>query len=166
MSFNPPKTPNSDANFNEILDSLLFQSFLNRAHPHPSNTNSGSSTNDLLSTVLSPSLPLIPSSPHGPDEIASSSNGPDESRLGYVAMEEAKVEEKILRIINSGDGDLLRPNSGQPVTIGGHSICVGFRDEMGSEYRVWEWHGHVSTRDEDNCYSLEYIFGNYFEKRR
>ncbi|RWR81664.1 FK506-binding protein 5-like protein [Cinnamomum micranthum f. kanehirae] len=166
MSFNPPKTPNSDANFNEILDSLLFQSFLNRAHPHPSNTNSGTSTNDLLSTVLTPSLPLISSSPHGPDEIASSSNGPDESRLGYVAMEEAKVEAKIVRIIHSGDGDLLRPNSGQPVTIGGHSICVGFRDEMGSEYRVWEWHGHVSTRDEENCYSLEYIFGNYFEKRR
>ncbi|RWR81651.1 hypothetical protein CKAN_01034200 [Cinnamomum micranthum f. kanehirae] len=129
------------------------------------NTNSGSGTNDLLSTVLTPSLPLISSSPHGPDEIASSSNGPDESRLGYVAMEEAKVEAKIVRIINSGDEDLLRPNSGQPVTIGGHSICVGFRDEMGSEYRVWEWHGHVSTRDEDNRYSLEYIFGNYFEKR-
>ncbi|RWR81659.1 FK506-binding protein 5-like protein [Cinnamomum micranthum f. kanehirae] len=166
MSFNRTGTPNSDANFNEILDGLLFQSFLNRTHPHPSNTNTGSSTNDILSTVLTPSLPLISSSPHGPDEISSSPNGPDESRLGYVAGEEAKVEAQIVETIHSGDIDLLRPNSGKPVTIGGHNISVGFHDEMGSEHRVWEWHGHVLTRDEDNRYSLEYIFGNYFEKTR
>ncbi|XXG66228.1 hypothetical protein AAC387_Pa05g3753 [Persea americana] len=56
-------------------------------------------------------------------------------------------------------------NSGQPITIGGHNISVSFRDEVGSEHRVWEWHSHVLTPDEDNCYSLEHIFGNYFEKR-
>ena len=166
MSSSHPKAQNSDMNVNDTFDNLLLQSFLNRMHPNPPDTHAGSSTNDLLSTVLTPSLPLISPSPHGPDEIYSSPNGPDDSALGYVAKEEAKVEAVIVRIIQSGDIDLLRPNSGKPVTIGGHNICVGFRDEMGSEYRVWEWHGHVLTRDEDNRYSLEYIFGNYFEKRR
>ncbi|RWR81657.1 FK506-binding protein 5-like protein [Cinnamomum micranthum f. kanehirae] len=163
MSFNHPKTPNSNANFNDTFDSLILQSFLNRMHPNHSNTNTSS---NVISTVLTQSLPLISTPPNGPDEISSSPNDPDESRLGYVAREEAKVEAEIVHTIHSGETDALRPNSGKPITIGGHNICVGFNEEMGSEYRVWEWHGHVLTRDEENCYSLEYIFGNYFEKRR
>ncbi|KAE9447829.1 hypothetical protein C3L33_20268, partial [Rhododendron williamsianum] len=49
------------------------------------------------------------------------------------------------------------------VTVNEHHICVGFHRDAGSEYRVWEWHGHVMLFDEENGYSPEYIYGNYFE---
>lgn len=59
---------------------------------------------------------------------------------------------------------MLKPNSGQAVAIGEHHICVGFHEEMGSDYRVWEWHGHIMLFDEENGYTPEYIYGNYFER--
>ncbi|RWR81656.1 hypothetical protein CKAN_01034700 [Cinnamomum micranthum f. kanehirae] len=49
---------------------------------------------NLLSTVLTPSLPLISSSPN---------DSRDESGLGYVAKQEAKVEGVVIRTILSGD---------------------------------------------------------------
>ena len=165
MSSNPTQIPNSDMTLSDAFDNLLLESFLNRIHHNPSNLNTGSNMDHLLSTILTPSLPLISSPPSGLDEISSMPNGPDEPGLGYVAKEEAKVEAEIVCTILSGNMDLLQPNSGQPVMICGHNICVGFREEMGSEYRAWEWHGHVMTYDEENRYSLEYIYGNYFERR-
>ncbi|CAA6654911.1 unnamed protein product [Spirodela intermedia] len=45
-----------------------------------------------------------------------------------------------------------------------HNICVGYHQESGSEYRVWEWHGHIMLFDEENGYVPEYIYGNYFER--
>ncbi|XP_020243680.1 uncharacterized protein LOC109821934, partial [Asparagus officinalis] len=82
-----------------------------------------------------------------------------------VAKEESKLEKEIIKIINSGGGvETLKPNSGQSVSIGDHNICVGVHDEKGSEYRVWEWHGHIMLFDEEDGYSAEYIYGNYFER--
>ncbi|RWR83353.1 hypothetical protein CKAN_01210700 [Cinnamomum micranthum f. kanehirae] len=91
-------------------------------------------------------------------------NNPDESRMGHVAYEEAEVEREIVRIILSGDTTSLRPNSGQPVMIRENNISIECHDERGSDYRVWEWHGHVMAYDEVNGYSLEYIYGYYFER--
>ena len=91
-------------------------------------------------------------------------DGPDESRMGYVANEEAKVEREVIHAIVTGDTAWLRPNSGQPVMIGGHNISVQFHGERGDDYQVWEWHGHVMTYNEENGYSLEYIFGHFFER--
>ncbi|KAB2631189.1 hypothetical protein D8674_008708 [Pyrus ussuriensis x Pyrus communis] len=48
--------------------------------------------------------------------------------------------------------------------IGEHHICIGFHEELRSEYRVWEWHGHIMLFDEENGYTPEYIYGNYFEE--
>ncbi|RWR81666.1 FK506-binding protein 5 [Cinnamomum micranthum f. kanehirae] len=166
MSSNPKQTPNGDISLNDAFDRVLMESFLGRIHQNPPDLNTGSVMDDVLSTILTPSLPLIPSSPYGPNEISPSPNGLDESGLGYVANEEAKVEGEIVHTILYGNTASLQPNSGKPVTIRGHNICIGFNDERGSDYRVWEWHGHIMTYDEENRYTLEYIHGNYFERRR
>ncbi|KAI8574731.1 hypothetical protein RHMOL_Rhmol01G0377100 [Rhododendron molle] len=70
-----------------------------------------------------------------------------------LAKEESKLEKAIIRTILSGKTDTLKPNSGQAVTVNEHHICVGFHRDAGSEYRVWEWHGHVMLFDEENGYS-------------
>lgn len=92
------------------------------------------------------------------------SNGLDEFEMGYVANEEMEVRREIIRTILSGNTTSLQPNSGQPVMIRGHNICIGWHDERGSDFRAWEWHGHVMTHDEEKGYLLEYIFGDYFER--
>ncbi|RWR77493.1 hypothetical protein CKAN_00598100 [Cinnamomum micranthum f. kanehirae] len=89
---------------------------------------------------------------------------PDESRMGYVASEEMNIEREVTHAIVTGDTASLRPNSGQPVMIGGHNISVRCYSERGADHRVWEWHGHIMTYDEENGYSLEYIFGNFYER--
>eukprot|EP00262_Sarcandra_glabra_P022092 TRINITY_DN961_c0_g4_i2.p1 TRINITY_DN961_c0_g4~~TRINITY_DN961_c0_g4_i2.p1 ORF type:complete len:210 (-),score=39.73 TRINITY_DN961_c0_g4_i2:200-829(-) len=82
-----------------------------------------------------------------------------------LAREESKLEKEIIRIILTGNTDSLKPNSGQAVTISGeHHVCVGYHVEAGSDYRVWEWHGHIMLFDEENGYNPEYIYGNYFER--
>ena len=88
----------------------------------------------------------------------------DDGNMTSLAREEAKLEREIIRIIVSGQSDYLRANSGQAVTVADHHVCVGFHIEAGSEYRVWEWHGHIMIFDDENGYTPEYIYGNYFEK--
>ncbi|TKY45775.1 hypothetical protein E2542_SST30200 [Spatholobus suberectus] len=81
-----------------------------------------------------------------------------------LAREEAKLEREVIKIILSGNGEsLLKPNSGQAVSVRDHHICVGFQDEEASGYRVWEWHGHIMAFDDEFGYSPEYIYGNYFQ---
>ncbi|RWR81653.1 hypothetical protein CKAN_01034400 [Cinnamomum micranthum f. kanehirae] len=99
MRSNPLKNQENETSVWDALDSLLAEIFINR-HRHNSN---GSNIN-LLTTVLTPSLPLISSSP----------NTRGESGLGYVAKEGVKIEGEIIRIILSSDTDSLRPNFGQP----------------------------------------------------
>jgi len=85
-------------------------------------------------------------------------------RRRTLSREEAKLEKEIVRMVLAGDADeTLKPNSGQSVAVGDHHVCVGFHDETGGEYRVWEWHGHVMLFDDEDGYSAEYIYGNHFE---
>ncbi|XP_074585171.1 uncharacterized protein LOC141840961 [Curcuma longa] len=81
-----------------------------------------------------------------------------------LAKEEDKLEREILRIIETGNGfEALKVNSGQSVAIGDHNICVGVHEEPDSEYRLWQWHGHIMLFDEEDSYSLEYIHGFHHE---
>ncbi|CAO2814565.1 unnamed protein product [Amaranthus hypochondriacus] len=81
-----------------------------------------------------------------------------------LSKEESRLEKELIKIILSGNTETLKPNSGQAVSIGEHHVCVGFHEENGSEYRVWEWHGHIMLFDDENGYTPEYIYGNYFER--
>lgn len=81
-----------------------------------------------------------------------------------LAKETAKLEQKIVRMILSGKGDELKPNSGQSVEVGEHHICVGCTEKPESGYRVWQWHGHIMLYDEEKGFRLEYIYGNYFQR--
>ncbi|KAH9311082.1 hypothetical protein KI387_026117, partial [Taxus chinensis] len=81
-----------------------------------------------------------------------------------LAKEAAKLEQKIIRIILSGKGDTLKPNSGQSVEVGENHICVGCTERPESNYRVWQWHGHIMLFDEEKGFRLEYIYGNYFQR--
>lgn len=91
-------------------------------------------------------------------------DGVEPSYKSQLAKEESKLEKEIIRTIHSGNTDSLKPNSGQALTIGEHHICVGFHEDSESDYRVWEWHGHIILFDEENGYNPEYIYGNYFER--
>lgn len=81
-----------------------------------------------------------------------------------IAKETAKLEQKIVRIILSGKGEDLKPNSCQSVEVGGHHICVANSEKPDSGYRVWQWHGHIMLYDEEKGFRLEYIYGNYFQR--
>ena len=81
-----------------------------------------------------------------------------------LAREQAKLEQKIIRIILSGKQDTLKANSGQSVTVGDHPICVGCQERPEAGYRVWEWHGHIMVHDDEKGYKAEYIYGNYFQR--
>ncbi|RWR75677.1 hypothetical protein CKAN_00407300 [Cinnamomum micranthum f. kanehirae] len=116
MRSNPLKNQEKEKSVGDAFDSLPAEIFIDRLH----HNNNGSNIN-LLTTVLTPSLPLISSLP----------STRDESGLGYVAKEEVKIEGEIIRIILSSDTDSLRPNSGQPIPIYG---CIRFHNERGSEH--------------------------------
>ncbi|XP_075517339.1 uncharacterized protein LOC142551808 [Primulina tabacum] len=150
---NPSATPN--------FDNLLIQSLMGGLHTrappfHASPFSAGKSLEDLFSDMLL-DVSDFESDSDNPDNPSSSSKT-------QLAKEEAKLEKEIIRTILSGEIEKLNPNSGQAVAIGGHHICVGFHEETGSDYRVWEWHGHIMLFDEENGYTPEYIYGNYFEK--
>ncbi|KAI4349273.1 hypothetical protein L6164_009882 [Bauhinia variegata] len=135
--------------------------------------NSSNFDNLLLQTLMS-RLQLRP--PHNPllsqsleDLLFDAANNlsdddSNDENKSQLAKEESKLEKEIIRVILSGNTDSLKPNSGQAVTIGEHHICVAFHEEKGSDYRVWEWHGHIMLFDEENGYTPEYIYGNYFER--
>ena len=138
---------NGTANF----DNLLMQTLMGRLQIRPQNPLLPQSLEDLLFD------PAITS------HLSSDDDNDDDSKT-QLAKEESKLEKEIIRIILSGNIQSLKPNSGQAVTIGEHHICVGFHEETGSDYRVWEWHGHIMLFDEENGYTPEYIYGNYFER--
>lgn len=82
----------------------------------------------------------------------------------WLAKEECMLENEIIRVIQSGKTDELKPNSREGVTIRDHLICVALHEQKGSDYRVWEWHGHIMMVDEQNSYSPHHIYGNYYER--
>ncbi|OVA03539.1 hypothetical protein BVC80_1651g43 [Macleaya cordata] len=142
----------SSYNSNNNFDSLLLQSLMGRLQLRPPYLN----TNSFLSQSLEDFL-LDTNSINDNDDD-------DNEEKTQLAKEESKLEKDIIRIILSGNTETLKPNSGQAVTVGEHHICVGFHQETGSDYRVWEWHGHIMLFDEENGYTPEYIYGNYFER--
>ncbi|XP_022872766.1 uncharacterized protein LOC111391750 [Olea europaea var. sylvestris] len=151
-SFNSTTTPN--------FDNLLLQSLMGRLQIRP----------PTLHTPLTPPPPVL-SSQSLEDLLfsdaflnLSDSDSENDSDKTQLAKEESRLEKEIVRTILSGETEKLKPNSGQAVTIGEHQICVGFHEETGSDYRVWEWHGHIMLFDEENGYTPEYIYGNYFER--
>ncbi|KAJ0245674.1 Uncharacterized protein HA466_0181100 [Hirschfeldia incana] len=143
----------SSFNGNNNMDNLLLQTLLGRLQIRPPNSPFLSQSLDDL---------LFPKSDDSDNE-----NDEDES-LGdpqnNLEREEAKLEKELIRVIVSGRIDSLKPNSGQAVTVNEHHICVGFHEDEESDYRVWEWHGHIMLFDEENGYTPEYIYGNYFER--
>ncbi|KAF2588166.1 hypothetical protein F2Q70_00040840 [Brassica cretica] len=134
----------SSFNGSSNIDNLLLQTLLGRLQIRPPNSP------PLLSQSLEDLL-------FKPDD----SDGDDRSSLDG---EEARLEKELIRVIVSGRIDPLKPNSGQAVTVNEHHICVGFHEDEESDYRVWEWHGHIMLFDEENGYTPEYIYGNYFER--
>ncbi|PHT72124.1 hypothetical protein T459_22909 [Capsicum annuum] len=137
------------------FDNLLLQSLMNRLQIRsPSNSPSPQCLEDLLFNTL----PFSSEDDDDNDKIDLFSS------QAKLSKEESLVEKEIIRIILTGNVDSLMPNSGQAVVIGEHHICIGFHEDTGSDYRVWEWHGHIMLFDEENGYMPEYIYGNYFER--
>ncbi|XP_057778950.1 uncharacterized protein LOC130997600 [Salvia miltiorrhiza] len=144
------------------FDNLLLQSLMSRLQLRPPSLHAAppfspdKSLEDLLFSDLLLNLSESESDSEN-DDFSSSSKT-------QLAKEESKLEKEIVRTILSGEIEKLKPNSGQAIAIGEHHICVGFQEETGSDYRVWEWHGHIMLFDEENGYTPEYIYGNYFER--
>ncbi|XP_025704115.1 uncharacterized protein [Arachis hypogaea] len=148
-SFNNSNNPN--------LDNLLLQTLMDRLHLRaPVN-------NPLISQSLEDFLFDDDDDDEEENENDIFGRQNDDAR-SQLAKEESKLEREIIKVILSGTTDSLKPNSGQAVTVRDHHICVGFHEEKGSDYRVWEWHGHIMMFDEEHGYSPEYIYGNYFER--
>lgn len=151
-SFNNGSYPGSSS-----FDNLLIQNLMGRLQLRPPYLG----TNSLLSQSFDDLFQDDALSVEDSDEpLYDGGEG-----KGLLAREEAKLEKEIIRIVRSGAAqEILKPNSGQSVAVGSHNICVGYHQESGSEYRVWEWHGHIMLFDEENGYVPEYIYGNYFER--
>ncbi|CAL5351251.1 unnamed protein product [Camellia sinensis] len=161
FEFNPKKKKKNMNSFNNNIpnfDNLLLQTLMGRLQIHPPNHHSTppppspSFLNQTLEDLLFDTATNLSDA----DE--------DDSTKTQLSKEESKLEKELIRTILTGKIETLKPNSGQAVTIGEHHICVGFHQETGSDYRVWEWHGHVMLFDDENGYTPEYIYGNYFER--
>lgn len=137
----------SSFNGNSNIDNLLIQTLLGRLQIRPPNSHFLSQSLDDL---------LFKSDDSDADDDIDGQNNLD--------REEARLEKELIRVIVSGRSDSLKPNSGQAVTVNEHHICVGYHEDEESDYRVWEWHGHIMLFDEENGYTPEYIYGNYFER--
>ncbi|KAI7728716.1 hypothetical protein M8C21_019087, partial [Ambrosia artemisiifolia] len=161
LTMNPYTNNNNTSNF----DNLLIQTLMNRLQIRPQNP-----LQPQLSPILNQTLEdLLLDTINSISDDDDQDDDDDEniSTKTHLAKEESKLEKDIIKIILSGKSEeALKPNSGQAVTIGEHHICVGYHVEPGSEYRVWEWHGHIMLFDEENGYNPEYIYGNYFERLR
>ncbi|WOL09262.1 hypothetical protein Cni_G18015 [Canna indica] len=144
-------------------DQIVLQALLSRLQLRPPYLDTNSLLSQRLDDFLLGDGGSDDDDEEGEDDGEHGGEGSSNRRL--LAKEEAKLEKEVVRIINSGDAvESLKANSGQSVAIGDHNICVAVHEDPGSEYRVWEWHGHIMLFDEDNGYSAEYIYGNYFER--
>ncbi|XP_040378022.1 zinc finger protein 652-A isoform X2 [Oryza brachyantha] len=155
------------------VDALFLQNLMSRVQLRPPFLDTNSFlTQDLDEFLLNEFAALSAaagaSDDDDEDEDGEGSDGEAVSgearRRRTLAREEAKLEKEIVRLVLAGEAEeALKPNSGQSVAVGDHHVCVGFHDEVGGEYRVWEWHGHVMIFDDEDGYSAEYIYGNHFE---
>ncbi|KAJ6803659.1 uncharacterized protein M6B38_189290 [Iris pallida] len=160
----------SNSGSSSTHDSLLLQTLMSRLQLRPPYLDTNSFLSQSLDDFI---LPTSDEDEEEQNDIGEEEEDDDDGEPGddkkqrkLIYREEAKLEKEIIKIVHSGKGhETLRANSGQSVSIGDHNICVGVHeDESGSEYRVWEWHGHIMLFDEVDGYSAEYIYGNYFER--
>lgn len=133
---------------------------MNRLQIRPPSNSTSSFSPQSLEDLLFNTLPFSDDE----DDDDNNNDSSSSSSKSQLAKEESRVEKEIIRTILTGKTDSLKPNSGQAVAIGEHHICIGFHEDTGSDYRVWEWHGHIMLFDEENGYTPEYIYGNYFER--
>ncbi|KAL6648356.1 hypothetical protein ACP70R_012580 [Stipagrostis hirtigluma subsp. patula] len=155
------------------VDALFLQNLMSRVQLRPPFLDTNSFlTQDLddflLNEFAALSAPGGVSDDDDDDEdgagLSDGEGSGEARRRRMLAREEAKLEKEIVRMVVAGEAEeKLKPNSGQSVAVGDHHLCVGFHDETGGEYRVWEWHGHVMLFDDEDGYSAEYIYGNHFE---
>ncbi|KAJ1297717.1 hypothetical protein BS78_01G398200 [Paspalum vaginatum] len=157
------------------VDALFLQNLMNRVQLRPPFLDTNSFlTQDLDDFLLNEFAALSAAAGASDDEddeeededggLAGGEGSAEARRRRMLTREEAKLEKEIVRMVLSGEAEeKLKPNSGQSVAVGDHHLCVGFHDEAGGEYRVWEWHGHVMLFDDEDGYSAEYIYGNHFE---
>lgn len=142
------------------FENLLLQSLMGRLQIRPPplpSSNPSFLSPQSLEDLLFNNLP-------SDEEEDQDYNLNGSSSKSQLSIEESRLEKQIIRTILTGKIDSLKPNSGQAVTIGEHHICVAFHEDPGTDYRVWEWHGHLMLFDEENGYTPEYIYGNYFER--
>lgn len=138
------------------LENLLLETLMKKIQLHdPDNVNDDNS----------------PSRKSFEDFLFGSDDDEDDAPCTYqevgqkaIQREESRVEGEIIKLIVSGEGDKLKANSGEAVTIRESSICVGCHDDEEGEYVVWEWHGHIMGYSDDHGFSPEYIYGNYFQR--
>lgn len=153
-------------NISSGLDNLLLQTLMGRLQVRPPPSPF---LNQTLEDLLFDQVAFTSDDDYDyedDDDTANyntNTNSSSSSRT-KLSQEEAKLEKEIIRTIITGKSETLQPNSGQAVTIGEHHICVGFHEDPDSDYRVWEWHGHIMLFDDEDGYSPEYIYGNYFER--
>jgi hypothetical protein len=170
----PPQPPSASAAAASPgpVDALFLQNLMSRVQLRPPFLDTNSFlTQDLDDFLLNEfaALSAAAGDDHDDDdeeeEGLSDGEGSGEARRRRtLSREETKLEKEIVRMVLAGDADdALKPNSGQSVAVGDHHVCVGFHDDAGGEYRVWEWHGHVMLFDDEDGYSAEYIYGNHFE---
>ncbi|KAK9126906.1 hypothetical protein Scep_015752 [Stephania cephalantha] len=153
---------NSSNSNNSSFDSLVLQSLMGRLQlrpPPPPPT-----TSPLLLSQSFEDLFLNPTEQHSSEDSYSEGEEEEDPDKTLLSKEESKLEKDIIRLILTGNSQTLKPNSGQAVSIGDHHVCVAYHEDPGSDYRVWEWHGHIMLFDLENGYSPEYIYGNYFER--
>jgi hypothetical protein len=81
-----------------------------------------------------------------------------------IYKEESRLEAEIIKLILTGKGDTLKPNSGEAISLRESNICVGCHEEEEGEYLVWEWHGHIMGYTDEHGFAPEYIYGNYFQR--
>lgn len=106
--------------------------------------------------------------PHQSLSLSTPKPQPQETANGnhraQILKEERTIEREIIKEIIAGKLNSLRPNLGQFVPIGEHYMCVSYHEESNSDCRIWEWNGHVVFYDNENGYTQEYVYGNYFER--
>uniref|UniRef100_A0A0E0CYU7 BHLH domain-containing protein n=1 Tax=Oryza meridionalis TaxID=40149 RepID=A0A0E0CYU7_9ORYZ len=157
------------------VDALFLQNLMSRVQLRPPFLDTNSFLTQDLDEFLLNEFAALSAAAGASDDDDGGEDGEGEGSDGEVvsgearrrrtlAREEAKLEKEIVRLVLAGEAEeALKPNSGQSVAVGDHHICVGFHDDSGGEYRVWEWHGHVMIFDDEDGYSAEYIYGNHFE---
>ncbi|RLN43446.1 hypothetical protein C2845_PM01G11040 [Panicum miliaceum] len=145
------------------VDALFLQNLMSRVQLRPPFLDTNSFlTQDLDDFLLNEFAALSAAAGASDDDEEEDDEdvglaGGEARRRRMLAREEAKLEKEIVRMVLAGEAEeKLKPNSGQSVAVGDHHLCVGFNDEAGGDYRVWEWHGHVMLFDDEDGLGYTY----------